>query len=142
MFSMSLSLSCFPFTLTYPWRPFGLFPCSLLSLFSNCMYCLAVVGFCAVVVGRCLFLCCFPLVARSFVGGWAPAPWVRLLLLSFVVVVVRVVLACCLLWVPLLFVLLSVCCSLSWSCLSLRLLAIMLVVVVVAVVLNANLNSN
>ena len=82
MFSMSLSLS-----LASPLRSLTLgvllgTSLAAFSPFSNCMYCLAAVGFCAVVVGRCLFLCCFPLCARSFVGGWAPRA------LGWVVVVV------------------------------------------------------
>ena len=36
--------------------------------------CLAVVGFCAVVVGRCLLVCCFPLVARSLQVVGRPRP--------------------------------------------------------------------
>ena len=84
MFSMSLSLSCFPFTLTYPWRPFGLFPCSLLSfLVIVCtvvwsVSCLAVVVLppSSVAVFVCVLSCARLLAA--FAGGWAPlVPRVR-----------------------------------------------------------------
>ena len=142
MFSTSLSLSLLlPLYAHLPLASFWALPLQPSLLCIYCKYCC-----CWVLRRRCwsLFvLVLFPARRAQFTGGWAPAPWVRLLLLllSFVFVVVRVLLACCLLSVPLLLVLLSVWCSLSWSCLSLRLLAIMLVVVVV-VVANANLNSN